>query len=130
MYTLRETIELAEGVVAEKGENYVYHEAFPEHVQNAAEGGSTCFYRVDGHVNPNGSYEESTGGPACIVGCILDKVGLLHLAGEGQGVMMFASDHFENDAIEFLNCIQGDQDTGYSWGAALRGAKATYEVPA
>lgn len=99
--------ELACDVVADRGENFVYP---GEWYDNET---MSCRY----------SQPENNSAPACIVGCMADRLGALNLMTEGK----YASSSFRLAgfdlslmAREFVDSLQESQDEGYPWGYALR----------
>lgn len=64
----------------------------------------------------------------CLVGRILDDVGLLtdEIAGSIEGVNRLVEKgllHVHPQALRFLSCLQGWQDSGATWGKALEHAE-------
>jgi hypothetical protein len=110
--TAPQTLDLLKQVVAIKGEGYIY----PESEKEAPDG--SCRY-----VLPNGS-------PSCIVGYVLDLVGL-DLAElfpdfdyNTLPVTMVAKrtevgSMFDEKALEVLTGAQDYQDLEYTWGESL-----------
>jgi hypothetical protein len=102
-YNYEETTELLQRAVAEKGDGYVYDAD-----------GAMCRYA-----------EEETGAPSCIVGHVLDYVGLLDQAEEGAGALGVdgVKMNFTNRAGHMLWAAQIMHDHGRTWGEALVAAK-------
>jgi hypothetical protein len=109
--TYDRAVELAREVVAEFGEDYLYPE---DHKRGEIErdGISSCVYVHDGK-------------PSCLVGQILHKHGVSLedlAANEFQGAWSVSERYAGADyhAKFFLDVAQGKQDSGMSWGEAVR----------
>lgn len=117
MYDINETVALVERAVNEKGPDYVFpargkEYRLPNYWNNNSQGMCRYFTLTDHK-------------PACIVGQVLAYVGLEDRALEGQGAASLdLEDSFTSEAQYFLSEVQGYQDGGESWGAALLRAKA------
>jgi hypothetical protein len=108
-------IELLEQAVAERGEDFVYYNAYQENYANYG----ACRYQIDGE-------------PACLVGLALAKAGVspegLNLL-EGSGITnSYTLNRPQNlkitpDALAVFQVAQDTQDNDGPWGEALRLAK-------
>lgn len=117
-----EALALLERAVAEKGEDYIY----PQLAKVAGK----FIYGPDDYHSDNGVcvYQTRyTRQPACIVGHALHYRGLLQNvvdAGRNEGcgphILADKLGLFTGDAADFLSEVQGAQDGGKTWGAALR----------
>lgn len=124
LITFDEVVKLAEAVVRERGEGYVY--------SHPTGGEGTC---SNVHVNP----EDGTVTPGCIVGTMairmfdIDPIELNtdYLVDAGADVFMatvlrdYSTDRpkISEKAQAFLRAIQTSQDRGVPWGVSLRNAK-------
>lgn len=127
--TLEEVREVAERLVAERGEDYTYQ--YPKH---------NVFDRDTGHVEERTAstcvYADFNGTPSCIVGAISAEIApefFDHLR-EGEwddegsiiasaliGDFPKAATVFEEDALDFLHIAQQRQDRGETWRIAVNG---------
>lgn len=124
VYTYNETLELLRGVVAERGEDYIYQS--PRIARSA---GPNCAYAV----SVNGVLQAS-----CGVGMVLAEVGVpLELmeydyeADSGAKYALYGASHnlrdiasdgvvgFDRMSVALLEGFQVMQDDGYPWGKAL-----------
>lgn len=105
-----------EVVVAEAGEDYVYES--PRHMQG---GDESCFYV---HRDPDGSDAR----PGCLVGTALHRLGvplgeLEKHEGTDAFTMLWHITDLPDRARGAFSGAQEAQDTGETWGEALRQAK-------
>lgn len=125
MHTLEQVAAAADKVIARKGEDYVYpvgekipHRAYKKIVYKV------CAY----------SY---MGNPSCIVGHIVNELdpeafrqleeaerrhGPTSAAELMGGGVYLPEDFFDDEALDYLTGVQGDQDEGAPWGVAHRRA--------
>lgn len=111
LITRDEVIEDLRAIVAQFAADKRYEELFPTLAGD-------CFYR-----HPDETLE-FTGPPACLVGQVLDRHGLLDGAVEyaGWGDDQPASERFSDPANRLLAEAQSLQDRGQTWGEAVDGA--------
>lgn len=116
--TLEAARAALKSVVAEFGEDYVYTEQaeYPSHVDPDGDAGGSCFYV---HDSEGGSV------PGCLVAQVLYKHfewSIDDLKGiEGEGAIDIPN--LGGDVRRYLAHAQSNQDTGSSWGQALRRAE-------
>jgi hypothetical protein len=108
--TLDRAKELLPQAVATQGPNFIYNPG----------GNYQCYYekRVDGD-NPNISKT------ACLVGVLLDLHGETRHHGMGgtvDALVVEFPDMMTEQAAKFLRVAQNVQDSGYTWGQAMREA--------
>ena len=97
MIDLPEVLEHLRAVVADKGDDYVYPE-------------SSCAYSLDGE-------------PACIVGHVYARLGLLPLARRNAIAWRMFPDLISEKARSALEAAQRVQDARGTWGEALAAAE-------
>ena len=99
MIDLPEVLEHLRAVVAAKGADYVYPE-------------SACFYAINGE-------------PACIVGHVYARLGLLDKATQDSGASAWAlhESKITSNGRDFLGNAQRVQDARGTWGEALAAAE-------
>lgn len=126
MLGLTATAGILAEVVEEAGPDFVYM----DHYQTEA-----CSYRESTieqdrlDVHPDDRDDDNTRG-ACIVGRVLAKVSLLHLASENAtAAQLTLGDHFTDDAVSFLRRAQCAQDSGHPWGYSFDAAARDWDVP-
>lgn len=106
---------LLERAVAERGEDFIYPDQSDADSpwRLHAEAGVCRYARAD------------TGEPACIVGLVLSYIGLFDVAkaNEGKGIYQFGVElPITAGGLRMLQRAQGTQDSGASWGVALKRA--------
>jgi hypothetical protein len=120
---LQEAIAHAEAVVAERGADFVYN----------PKGVGLCAYVPQSDLrfptwDHRGNRRPAEGSAicGCLIGCILDRAGLLtdQDAGAQCSVRgLLAASNLTDEAEEFLVYLQNRQDDGDTWGMALTRAK-------
>src|SRR5215207_3245486 len=111
-YNSDQTIELLQRAVAEKGDGYVYP---------GADGYDTFSCRYADYL---------TVAPSCLIGHVLDYLGLLSEAAEGHSAnrMEVVHNQFTPGSALVLRAAQILQDKGHAWGEALIAAKETADA--
>jgi len=109
-------LRAAEAAVEYRGAGYVY--------TNPIGNRDKCYY-----VHP---FEDGVKVPGCIVGWILDSLGIDISGLDAVGTADIVLPHlmqsgviggYEKEAAHFLHALQRKQDGGLSWGEAFHGSK-------
>ena len=95
--------------IAEESPNFVYPDEYPYREGPT----SPCLYRT-----------ADNSGPACLIGHVLDRLGVLDQAEEAtaahQLLPHLSGVWFTPAAVNMAQRVQDRQDTGMSWGECLR----------
>lgn len=134
--TAERVLDLTRELVHERGEGWTYPGTEPHRPVS-----TSCHYRWDSWDVGQGTVpKEKVGQPACIVGGILDRLGVLDTVvpvdDEQPGEYHYNSSAVrdlldEDDSIEVdplaravMHELQSSQDSGLTWGVALRRAES------
>lgn len=148
MFTAKEILDTLDTVVEKRGKDYVYpqyqaraDERCEFYDSDEYDALGACHYRWsadDVRLSALLDFPEVVEGqPACIAGAILSELGVLEkyipdenltrdedgsIGPNGTGVtsLLEESGEFDADALLVLDKIQGDQDSGNSWGTCAR----------
>lgn len=118
--TAQETMDLLREAVVERGEDFVYPDEWRHQPDRDADGPGQCLYfRRDGQ-------------PACIVGFVLDRLGVTNtdlrsrLFGASAINNQQQQVKFDATSLIMLMHAQMFQDEGNPWGAAAKEAQRKY----
>jgi hypothetical protein len=115
MYNLKRVVRELDSIVEEWGEDFVY-------VPTGGMGAQCVYLRA--HEDPKQE--------RCIIGVLLKKLGLeVRAEWNGDAIEVYLGDkfgkwqkeRFNDEALRFMSIVQRQQDSGISWGSAVKYAK-------
>lgn len=120
--TVEEFTAAMEAAVEERGRDYIYPAAVERDMDSDYEVGP-IYYDDEYHYADGGCvYQTPDGAPACIIGVVLDKLGLdvpAYGSMSDARVVLEQRTTLSEDILRGAKYAQSAQDTGHSWGRAL-----------
>lgn len=120
--TVEEFTAAMEAAVEERGRDYIYPPAVERDMDSDYEVGP-IYYDDEYHYGDGGCvYQTAEGVPACIIGVVLDKLGLdvpAYGAMNDARVVLEARTTLPSYVLRAARQAQNEQDHGQPWGQAL-----------